>query len=1031
MQELETIVRTLFGKRGKACVAPDCTEQDISYAEFARAVREYSDTFSMHACCASVLQNGVCSAAAFVVISQCTGYAPFNPKLGVEDISGSLRSLRAEICVLNERTRSFETAFHGMKVELVEICVREQRIQFIFENYPRKLDIIPNVPYDLGSTALILGTSGSTGAPKKIKLSLGNIMSGALWISRSLQLQTTDAVLNIMPLFHIGGLSCNILAPLVSGGVVVCANWTNANTFCRQLLKLNITWYYASPTLHLLICEGIKQANLEPRELSFIRSGAAALSPSLARDLEATFGAEILPTYSMTECMPVAATPRGQPYKATSVGIGQGTEIVISNGNHIDSVGEVLIRGPHACNFDINDVDVCEGWLRTGDQGFMDAERWLHLVGRTKEIIKCGGETVSPFEVENNILAILEDAQEVVAFGVDDARFGEVIGVLIRLRQSARPDIKPILLTLRKHCQHDSRMPSFIYITKDAIPRGHTSKIERLKMHKHILNARVTIESSWSISVGNGSTNSTSVREEILQHIENTAGVKANLEKSLASHGLTSNEHAALRSWLHRQLHLDAVDVLFDETVSLNEALVSLTFTREPSSQPASEVENSDLDKISGLVKIKTKLQERACTTFDLRHRYVPYAYSALLSYPYQIDIERLQCALQSLLSKEPWCWFSGRFESCPDKYILRVDKFGGVPLAFQSWSISAPQTVADFLCCNIDDFTYGSTAGGVAPLGDSQGVELSGRQPQMQFPASVATTRAIKEPLAINVTMCKTSCVIAVTIAHNLADGWSMVQFLKNLSQAYCGTGKTINTDAHFIGHEAINISSSQQSDGLITSMHLFLVKLYIKYIDIVKSRLHFHLLRSRAIFRRVTLDFSESDMLRICRKHGVNRSKYSTTIILIAYILSETRYKYITVVQAQNNRSVLGNGQSVQMYKVDPQHDFSKILNFQFSESMKVASQERPLFHRLFEPVLLINSNEGQPFEIDFGSGPPSVALSYRFWDKSREHVSYNFLVNSCGIACSRTRHAVTISLSNRCIERMIHNKVCNVIL
>ena len=75
----------------------------------------------------------------------------------------------------------------------------------------------------------------------------------------------------------------------------------------------------------------------------------------------------------------------------------------------------------------------------------------------------------------------------------------------------------------------------------------------------------------------------------------------------------------------------------------MNEALVSLTFTREPSSQPASEVENSDLDKISGLVKIKTKLQERACTTFDLRHRYVPYAYSALLSYPYQIDIERLQ----------------------------------------------------------------------------------------------------------------------------------------------------------------------------------------------------------------------------------------------------------------------------------------------------------------------------------------------------------------------------------------------------
>jgi acyl-CoA synthetase (AMP-forming)/AMP-acid ligase II len=342
--------------------------------------------------------------------------------------------------------------------------------------------------------ALVLHTSGTTSRPKIVPLSHANVCASAVHISKSLLLTADDRCLNIMPLFHIHGLMAAVLASLAVGGNVYCTPGFNAMKVFGWLNEAQPTWYTAVPTMHQAILARAERNRgiVAKSNLRFIRSSSSSLPPNVMAELEKTFKCPVIESYGMTEAAhqmssnPLPPNPR----KAGSVGLPAGPEIAImdNDGSLLanGSIGEIVIRGPNVslgyeANPKANEAAFTHGWFRTGDQGQMDADGYLRITGRLKEIINRGGEKISPREVDEVLLQHPSVAQA-VTFAIPDPKLGEEVGVAIVLKEGQ---------TLDKQAVKDfasSKLASFkiprTILFVDEIPKGATGKLVRLGLHK-------------------------------------------------------------------------------------------------------------------------------------------------------------------------------------------------------------------------------------------------------------------------------------------------------------------------------------------------------------------------------------------------------------------------------------------------------------------------------------------------------------------------------------------------------------------
>jgi acyl-CoA synthetase (AMP-forming)/AMP-acid ligase II len=200
--------------------------------------------------------------------------------------------------------------------------------------------------------------------------------------------------------------------------------------------------------MHQAILERAKrnQEIIARARLRLIRSSSASLPPQVMTELEAVFGCPVLESYGMTEAThQMTSNPLPpRPRKPGSVGVAAGPEVAIMDeGGEIlpqGALGEVVIRGPNVTlgyenNPDANLKGFAGGWFRTGDQGSLDAEGYLRITGRLKEIINRGGEKVSPLEVDE-VLMDHPAVQQVVTFAVPHAKLGEEVGAAVVLRMA-------------------------------------------------------------------------------------------------------------------------------------------------------------------------------------------------------------------------------------------------------------------------------------------------------------------------------------------------------------------------------------------------------------------------------------------------------------------------------------------------------------------------------------------------------------------------------------------------------------------
>jgi acyl-CoA synthetase (AMP-forming)/AMP-acid ligase II len=292
-----------------------------------------------------------------------------------------------------------------------------------------------------------------------------------------------------MPLFHIHGLIAGLLAPLSRGGSVYCTPGFNALKFFGAMEAARPNWYTAVPTMHQAILTRVAHHKdvIGRHPLRFIRSSSSSLPPQVIAELEATFHAPVIEAYGMTEAShQMASNPLHGVRKPGSVGLAAGPEVAIMDeaGNLLpaNEIGEIVIRGDNVAsgyenNPKANAESFTNGWFRTGDQGVKDADGYISLTGRLKEIINRGGEKVSPREVDEALMdhpAVLQ----VVTFAVPHDMLGEDVAAAVVLRDGATVSEQELRSFLSTKLAAFKTPRKILFLGE--IPKGATGKLQRI-----------------------------------------------------------------------------------------------------------------------------------------------------------------------------------------------------------------------------------------------------------------------------------------------------------------------------------------------------------------------------------------------------------------------------------------------------------------------------------------------------------------------------------------------------------------------
>lgn len=335
----------------------------------------------------------------------------------------------------------------------------------------------------------LLYTSGTTGRPKGVIQTFGMVFVNAINALLAGKVCSGDIFLNVLPFFHTGGLNLYTNPVLMVGGTVVIARRFDAAAAIARLSK-DITSLFAVPTIYLTLAS---HPDFEAADFGAVRNfsvGGAPVPPRLAK-IFARKGAVIAPGYGMTEAGPTifAADLETASVKPLSVGKPVGlarTRIVGESGMEVigSQPGELFIGGPVVTPGYWNKPDattntICDGWLKTGDVAYRDADGDVFIVGRKKDMYISGGENVYPVEIEN-VLQGVPGVAEAAVVGVPSEKWGEVGLAVLVAAKGCRIAEDDVLSACRSQLA-GYKVPHFVQVV-DALPRTPTGKVEKHKL---------------------------------------------------------------------------------------------------------------------------------------------------------------------------------------------------------------------------------------------------------------------------------------------------------------------------------------------------------------------------------------------------------------------------------------------------------------------------------------------------------------------------------------------------------------------
>jgi len=489
LKSVDTLLDVLhFADSHTAVIVPELGLH-VSYDSLRRQVLEMANALASAGirrgdAVAIALPNGLPAIVSFLAASIAGKAAPLNPAYPYEEFHFFLGDTDARVLICPAVGAEFvRTAAADRKIPVFSVEMNE-RGQVHLTGAPSGVTATEPTAEDI---ALILHTSGSTGKPKRVPLRHFNLAVSSANIANTYALSEEDVSLCIMPLFHIHGLMASTMATLLSGGAVVVPTKFNALSFWRTVREHRVTWYSGVPTMHQMLMARTHHKPAEAKSLRFIRSCSAPLSAELIHKIEGVFGVPFVEAYGMTEASHQMTSnplpPRHR--KAGSVGVGAGLRMSIMDmeGNHLgtNQRGEVVIQGANVFrgyenNPDANTRAFVNGWFRTGDEGVLDEDCYLHLTGRIKDIIIRAGENIAPHEVDEVLLRHPAVAAA-VTFGCAHPTLGEEVAAAVVLHEPHGATESALI----KYCREllaEYKCPKKIYLVK-SIPTTATGKIRR------------------------------------------------------------------------------------------------------------------------------------------------------------------------------------------------------------------------------------------------------------------------------------------------------------------------------------------------------------------------------------------------------------------------------------------------------------------------------------------------------------------------------------------------------------------------
>ncbi|MCP2635706.1 o-succinylbenzoate--CoA ligase [Microbacterium sp. HD4P20] len=344
------------------------------------------------------------------------------------------------------------------------------------------------VDVDLDDPAAIIYTSGTTGRPKGAVLTHGNLTWVAMNCVVDYDVVSTDVSLMISPLFHVASLGMGALPVILKGATLVLEKGFEPGRALGLIQQHGITMLSGVPTTYQMMADHPDWAGTDLSTLQKLTCGGSAVPTRILNAYEER-GLSFSQGYGMTETSPgatslSAAMTRekqgsvGLPHFFTEVRIADEKGDPVAPG----TVGEIEITGPnvflgyHGLPDATAEAFTDDGWFRSGDLGYLDADGYLYIADRLKDMIISGGENIYPAEVEN-LISDIEGISGVAVVGVPDDRWGEVPWAVVTLNEGADVDTEKV----RSHLDGllaRYKLPKNVVVVED-LPRTASGKVRK------------------------------------------------------------------------------------------------------------------------------------------------------------------------------------------------------------------------------------------------------------------------------------------------------------------------------------------------------------------------------------------------------------------------------------------------------------------------------------------------------------------------------------------------------------------------
>jgi fatty-acyl-CoA synthase len=427
-----------------------------------------------------------------------------NYRLAPKELAGILNDSESRMLIAQgafyKKAKDLPNKVPGLKkiiwtrVDVHRLTDENLEYETLLRNHPDQPPQAPAISDD--DVAHLYYTSGTTGRPKGVMLTHKNVKSHALGTIAELHLTDSDRWFHVAPLFHLADAWATFAITWVGGKHVLVPSF-DAGVVCRLIQEEKITLSNLIPTMLNMMVNHPDVGKFDYSSLRVVLSGGAPIAPETVRKIVEAFGCDYIQTYGMTETSPYLTlsilkehlktlSPEAQLEFKAKTGrefIGVSLRVVDEAGNDVATdekqVGEIIVKGdtvtPGYWRLPAEtDKAFRDGWLYTGDLAVMDAERYVNIVDRKKDMILTGGENVYSSEVEN-VLYTHPDVLEGAVIGVPDAHWGEAVKACVVLKEGCLVTEEEIIAYCRKDLA-GYKTPKSVDFLK-ALPKTGSGKI--------------------------------------------------------------------------------------------------------------------------------------------------------------------------------------------------------------------------------------------------------------------------------------------------------------------------------------------------------------------------------------------------------------------------------------------------------------------------------------------------------------------------------------------------------------------------